>query len=332
MHFGDRGRFPSAVLVGDEGLFSGSEVLSQARLEPHRLVLAPKRLIGEQLIRVAGRDVSDADISAAVLSVAYQEALRLYNGDPPAKVALTFPARWAEPRITCLREGAIRAGIRDPEFIPEPVAAAQALLDRDDAAADVALGATVAVFDWGGGTLDIALMRREEDSFRQFGAPGGVENLGGEDIDEALLVFITARLPDEDRERLQDSLSGPPAVQWERASFDLRQQVRTAKEQLATNRQWKIGPLPQPPFSCGLSGRHRVRSEIGNGTHIDRAVRALESTLLRNDLSFDKLSAIFLTGGSSASPPFSESLPHMSKARLPPGAIPKRWLQSAPPS
>ena len=52
VHFGDRGRFPSAVLVGDEGLFSGSEVLSQARLEPHRLVLAPKRLIGEQLIRV----------------------------------------------------------------------------------------------------------------------------------------------------------------------------------------------------------------------------------------------------------------------------------------
>ena len=119
--------------------------------------------------------ISEVDITATVLSVAYQEALRLYNGEEdPTKVALTYPPRW-KPRLDSLRAGAVRAGIRDPQLVSGPVAAAQALLSRDDAAANVSTGGTVAVFDWGGGTLAIALMRQVKNSFRHFGSRRGRE-------------------------------------------------------------------------------------------------------------------------------------------------------------
>ena len=55
VRFTNTDRYPSAVIVGDDELYSGAEVMSQARLEPHRLLLAPKRLLGEQRIRVAGK-------------------------------------------------------------------------------------------------------------------------------------------------------------------------------------------------------------------------------------------------------------------------------------
>ncbi len=108
-------RYPSSVFVTEQGLLSGSGVLSQARLAPHRLVRSPKRRLGEGTNSFAGREISDVELASAVLSVAYREAVRQHNDTQPEQTVLTYPARWAQPRVDTLAAAGRQAGIHEDQ-------------------------------------------------------------------------------------------------------------------------------------------------------------------------------------------------------------------------
>src|SRR6187401_3147162 len=165
-------RMPSGVLLRPTGpLLVGFEALRQAPLHPECYDPAPKRGVGQATLLLGSREIAVVEVVAAVLSAAASEARKHRGGTPPVQVCLTYPARWGATRQAVLREAATRAGLGDVVLISEPEAAAAYFAKHDR----VPPGRSIAVYDLGGGTLDVAVLTATQVGFRVIGRPGGID-------------------------------------------------------------------------------------------------------------------------------------------------------------
>ena len=138
---------------------------------------------------------------------------------------MTHPANWTPFQLNLLRHALSLARLDDVELYSEPEAAAYDYA----ATAHVASGQMVLVYDLGGGTFDVALLRRTETGFVFVGDPAGVERLGGIDFDEAVFHDVLRHLPTATIEHAQSSVAGRMAL------AQLRRACVEAKEQLSTD-------------------------------------------------------------------------------------------------
>jgi len=183
---------PSAAYLDPSGLLHvGRDALRMAALDPARLEPNPKRRVDEATVLLGNQEVSTVDLLGAVLGAVARAAVEAVGFLPPA--ALTYPATWGPARRTVLANAAQRAGWPPPRFVPEPVAAARYFADV--LRRPVPVGASIAVFDFGGGTLDIAVVQNSGNGFTVLGA-GGIEDLGGLDVDAALVDHLGRLLAD----------------------------------------------------------------------------------------------------------------------------------------
>jgi molecular chaperone DnaK (HSP70) len=224
-------RMPSVVFWregtgGQTGrLMIGAEAENLANRAPWALERTPKRRLGDEFILLGDQQVRVTDAVAAILRTASAEAIRRRGGESPSEVRLTYPARWGSERLEKLRKAAHVAGLEDPTFIPEPVAAATHF-----ASERLKPGEHVAVYDLGGGTFDTAVLRRtDEVSFEVIGVPGGREDLGGEDFDDRLYRYLGAQLEPEQWSSLRASEDNV----WRQANLQLMREARKAKETLS---------------------------------------------------------------------------------------------------
>jgi molecular chaperone DnaK len=198
VRFGDDTRLASAVMASDDGkLLVGpqiprSDLLGSARVEP-----TPKARLG-RAVPLSDRMFDGVDLAAAVLAYVADEAGQPFNGTEPAVAVLTHPVEWEQTRQQRLREAGAKAGLHAVELVQEPVAAALALVEKG-ALDQVRDGDLVAIYDFGGGTFDIALLQRAGGSFEVHGEPGGDPVLGGENVDDDVVTYLRRQLPDSDR-------------------------------------------------------------------------------------------------------------------------------------
>ena len=108
----------------------------------------------------------------------------------PDLVALTRPATWGRAPVAQLAEVAARAGVPGAAIVTD----AQAAVVHYAAEGRLPLGGRVAVFDFGGGGFEAAVLALEHDGVHLVGPPEGIDPLGGVDIDRLLLNFLDARL------------------------------------------------------------------------------------------------------------------------------------------
>ncbi|MFD0581656.1 Hsp70 family protein [Dactylosporangium darangshiense] len=162
---------------------------------------------------------------AATLRRVAEEAARV-SGGADLDVVLTHPAGWGPTRRATLRAAAESAGFAAPAMLPEPVAAAsQALSGRDKS------GKPLLVYDLGGGTFDVALVR-DTDEGVEILAADGTPDLGGQDLD-ALVVDLVRRAVEERDPPAWARLS-TPATPADRRHFRLLwDNARLAKESLS---------------------------------------------------------------------------------------------------
>lgn len=298
-------RMPSGVLLRpDGGLLVGFEAERQAALHPERYDSSPKRSVGQATLLLGDREVAVVEAVAAVLAAAAAEARRQRGGAPPAKVALTFPARWGTTRQAVLRDAATRAGLGDVDLVPEPEAAAAYFAKHDR----IPVGRPIAVYDLGGGTLDTAVLTATPSGFQVIGRPGGIDPLGGDDFDEGLLALTleraTARVPGA------SALITPDDVEWRSRRAALRTEVRRAKEDLSTSDVTEL-VLPGLASTAELS-RADLREVAGED--VDASVIEFLRTVELAGVALAHLAGIYLAGGSSRLPLVRESL----SRRLPP--------------
>jgi len=298
VRFGDDNRMPSMVFWRTPDreqpgqLLVGSDAEAWAAGAPANLEPTPKRRIGQPTITLGDRTIPVVEAITEILRVAYLGALEQRAGNPPSVICLTHPARWEPdgPELEILAAAARAAGIPEPIFMSEPEAAAIGY-----AARQLRPGDHVAVFDFGGGTLDTAVLRRTDEGFQLAGMTGGNPFLGGEDFDIALYEFIGALLDPDAWHRLRTSRERS----WVLASRDLRVGARKAKERLSTRMQAPVY-VPAPVDHSLQVTRDQLNSLIAE--RIRFGVRLFSETISRAGLQPSQLSAIYLVGGSSYIP------------------------------
>ena len=297
---GDR-RVPSIVVLDESGtLIVGKAAENEAAASPANAIREPKRKLGEPApVILGGRPFAITTLVAAILAYVYERAVE-YVGSPPSELRLTHPATWRRPRVHALAAAAAAAGLPEPTFIPEPVAAAISYTLEGD---HIGPNEYVAVYDLGGGTFDTAVLRRNDaGGFVVEGRPGGEGRMGGEYFDELLAEHLGKQLPAAEWEALQAS----DELEWRQAAAAFQSAVRRAKEALSLQVQTELlVPLP-----AGMRRVRATRSEFEEliRPHLVEATELLATTIADAGLTPGQLSTIFLVGGASRIPLVGELL------------------------
>ena len=195
---------PSIVGFTPDGLVVGEAARRQLARRPADTVYSVKRLMGrgwedvkDELryfpfkvlpgdgvvkLAVGGREVTPPEVSAIVLR-ALKERAEAHFGEPVEKAVVTVPAYFNDSQRQATKDAGRIAGLDVVRIVNEPTAASLAYgLHR--------LGqGVIAVYDLGGGTFDISILRVKDGIFEVL-ATNGDTHLGGDDFDRVLMLWL----------------------------------------------------------------------------------------------------------------------------------------------
>jgi hypothetical protein len=287
---------PSAVFANEDGnLLVGRDAERRARLDPSRFEPNPKRRVDEGTLLLGDTVVPVTDALAAVLARVGEETSRQLGGAKPDEVRLTHPAQWGATRRNVLMAAARLAGLGpNLVLVPEPVAAAAHFASFPSQS--LMPGKALAVYDLGAGTFDIAVVGATQNGFSVL-AEDGLPDLGGLDVDQALLEHVGREVSHRDPGRWQRLLR-PETTADRRAQRSLREDVKAAKEALSRHPQTEV-PMPEP-FDDVLVTRAELEALVR--PNLLRSVELLATTIRSTGMTPDRLLGIYLVGGSSRMP------------------------------
>jgi hypothetical protein len=287
---------PSAVFATEDGtLLVGRDAERRARLDPSRFEPNPKRRIDEGTLLLGDSVLPVTEALGAVLRRVAEETIRQLGGERPDEVRLTHPAQWGPVRRTVLLSAARLAGFgSNLVLVPEPVAAAAHFASFPGQ--ELRQGQALAVYDLGAGTFDCAVVGVTQNGFAVL-AEDGLPDLGGLDVDQALLEHVGREVSHRDPGRWQRLLR-PETTADRRAQRALREDVRAAKEALSRHPQTEV-PMPEP-FDDVLVTRAELEALIRPS--LLRSVELLASTVRSTGMAPANLAGVYLVGGSSRIP------------------------------
>jgi len=308
---------PSVVhYAADGGVLVGRPAQARALDAPRDTLASVKRLIGrgakdlaavramlpyelegdDRAVRVrvaGGRAVSPVEVSAEVLRELKARAEAALGG-PVEGAVITVPAYFDDAQRQATRDAGRLAGLEVMRLLAEPTAAALAYgLDRGSRG-------LYAVYDLGGGTFDISVLKLVDGVF-EVKATGGDSALGGDDLDRAIAA------------RCVGAELGAPAADLAAASPEDLARRRLVAAAVAEARRVKEA------LSDAEQATFRLGAEVTGGGSIERAVRRAElaawaqpllertgkacrRVLKDAGIERDELDGVILVGGSTRSP------------------------------
>jgi molecular chaperone HscA len=248
---------------------------------PYDFVDAP----GMLQLRTADGVKSPVEVSAEILQDLRVRAESALGGDLAGAV-ITVPAYFDDAQRQATRDAARLAGIPVLRLLNEPTAAAIAY------GLDTGAEGIFVVFDLGGGTFDVSVLRLSKGVFEVL-ATGGDTALGGDDFDHRLYCWIL--------EQAQLSQLGPEDTRL------LSVRARTAKELLSTRGQATI--------QARLADGKWVNLNIGRETFVgltlhlvQKTIDATRRTLRDAGVALDAVKGVVLVGGATRMPHLRESV------------------------
>ncbi|MFH0762781.1 MAG: molecular chaperone DnaK [Candidatus Omnitrophota bacterium] len=185
--------FPSYVAFTKDGQrLVGEPARRQAAINPEGTIQAAKRKMGADFhFKVFGKDYTPQQISAFILQKIKQDA-ESYLGDKIEEVVVTCPAYFDDNQRTATKDAGEIAGLKVLRVINEPTAACLAYgLER------AGKELKILVFDFGGGTLDVTIMEMWKEGGFKVMATSGDTHLGGTDMDNVLIDYISGQFKRE---------------------------------------------------------------------------------------------------------------------------------------
>ncbi|GIG64068.1 Hsp70 family protein [Phytomonospora endophytica] len=269
---------PSAVFAKPgAGLLTGRDALAAGLAAPGRFEPHPKLHVDDEAVWL-GVEVTVVDMFAAVLRRVANEA------GPVGRVVLTHPAAWDETRRDTLLRAAGRAGLAPVTLVPEPVAAARYF--------DARSPGPVAVYDFGSGSFNVSVVAEGRVL-----AADGLDDLGGLDIDAAVVDLLDTTIEADDSAREAWSrLRSPRGPEDRRAWRRFAEDVRGAKELLSRTRQALLH-IPMAERDVPLTREHL---ETIAEPLIRRTVATTRAALTTAGLT--GAAGIYVVGGASRMP------------------------------
>jgi molecular chaperone DnaK len=178
--------FPSYVAFTKDGQrLVGEPARRQAAINPEGTIQAAKRKMGTDFkYKIFGKEYTPQQISAFILQKIKQDA-ESYLGDKVEEAVITCPAYFDDNQRTATKDAGEIAGLTVLRIINEPTAACLAY-GLEKAGKEL----KILVFDFGGGTLDVTIMEMWKEGGFKVMATSGDTQLGGTDMDNALIDYI----------------------------------------------------------------------------------------------------------------------------------------------
>ncbi|WP_342619301.1 Fe-S protein assembly chaperone HscA [Rhodoferax sp. GW822-FHT02A01] len=295
---------PSVVrYLAGNGIVVGHEAQQSQADDPQNTIVSVKRFMGRTLadlkeatglpyqftdgagmvgIRTVAGERSPVQVSAEILT-ALRERAEVTLGGPLSGVVITVPAYFDDAQRQATKDAARLAGLSVLRLLNEPTAAAIAY------GLDKAAEGTFAIYDLGGGTFDISILRLTKGVFEVL-STGGDSALGGDDFDHAIAEWFCT----------QHGIAGlsalPPGAQR-----SLLAASRAAKEALSAHDTAAV-TLTNADGQTQQAILSRVQfTELG-APLIARTMAATKRALRDAQLSIDDITGVVLVGGSTRMP------------------------------
>jgi len=315
----DEGRdiLPSIVSYQADNILVGQTAQALSIEDAQNTITSAKRLIGRSLKDIQGKypslpyefygdenhpeimtrqgAVNPVQVSAEILKTLNLRAQAALGGELTG-VVITVPAHFDDAQRQSTKDAAKIAGVSVLRLLNEPTAAAVAY------GLDSGQEGVIAVYDLGGGTFDISILRLNKGIFEVL-ATGGDSALGGDDFDVVLVDHLVA----------QAGLVRPLSPSLER---QLMQQACFAKEQLTTKEEVDI-TISLDGDSDWKTSLTKVQLNELIGSLVNKTLRACRRTLKDADITIDEVIEVVMVGGSTRVPLVrSEVEKHFNKTPL----------------
>lgn len=293
-----RNLLPSVVRYGAQGIAeTGYEAREQAAQDPCNTLISVKRYMGRSLADIEARaerspyrfaadeqgmpsivtaagHKTPVQVSADILSILRQQAETALGGALEG-VVITVPAYFDDGQRQATRDSAWLAGLKVLRLLNEPTAAAIAYgLDKNAEGVHV-------IFDLGGGTFDVSVLRLSRGVFEVL-ATAGDTALGGDDMDRCLADWI---------ERQSGCVAETPEQRQALIQYACRikQALSSSEQQPLQWRNWQ-GELCRATFGLLIQPL------------VQRAIKICRRALRDADITLTDISEVVMVGGATRTP------------------------------
>jgi molecular chaperone DnaK len=303
---------PSIVGFTPDGLVVGEAARRQLARRPADTVYSVKRLMGrgwedvkDELrylpfrvlpsdgvvkLAVGGREVTPPEVSAIVLK-ALKERAEVHFGESIEKAVVTVPAYFNDSQRQATKDAGRIAGLDVVRIVNEPTAASLAYgLHR--------LGqGVIAVYDLGGGTFDISILRAKDGIFEVL-ATNGDTHLGGDDIDRVVMLWLLEDI--QSRHHAELKCHGVDLAHDQEAMQELRLAAEAAKIRLSREDRTTL----TLPFEGFTYRRDITRAELERLIEplVARTLGPCRQALIDAGLTPADIDEVVLVGGSTRVP------------------------------
>jgi molecular chaperone DnaK len=297
---------PSVVLFDEHEVIIGTEALRNSITRPLHVVQNAKRFIGDPTKKwvIDGKPYDSVHISTFVLKKLISAAQDQIG--PIEQAVITVPAQFGDAQRQATVEAGLRAGLQRVDIINEPVAAALCHVLGSEGLwfTELADEQRIMVYDLGGGTFDLSLVRYQKSEVSVIAGSGDL-NLGGIDWNQALVKAACDRFTKDTGE---DPRTDPESLQF----------VCLEAEQ--TKRSLSVRPkAAMTVHHAGQRKTFQIEQELFEKLTkglVDRTEEITKRMLKDHDLGWAHVDVVLTTGGSSRMPMIRKRLKKLSGRTL----------------
>ncbi|MSR54243.1 MAG: heat-shock protein Hsp70 [Gemmataceae bacterium] len=282
---------PSFVGLADDGrLLVGKAARNQYALAPERTIKSVKRKMGEDVkVPLGEEQYRPQEVSAMILRALKDRAQKALGKDVQ-KAVVTVPAYFNDAQRQATIEAGQLAGLEVVRILNEPTAAAL-VYDPDQTS-----GMNVLVYDLGGGTFDVSVVRAEGGVVEVLASHGDTK-LGGDDFDELLLNHLCDKFKTQHQIDLRTNTTSQARI------------LRSAESAKRTLSDHPFARLEEEFIAEKDGVPLHLSMEVGRGeyeelirTLIDRTMDCVQRSLDDAHLTAAQIDRVVLVGGSTRTP------------------------------
>jgi molecular chaperone DnaK len=289
---------PSVVGFSETGeLLVGEAAKNQAIAHPDRTVSSIKRIMGtNQRVTLGGKEYTPQEVSALILAKLKRDA-EGYFGQPVSEAVITVPAYFTDAQRQATKDAGEIAGFKVERIINEPTAAALAygFQHKDESK-------TILVYDFGGGTFDVSIIKMVEGAFKVL-ASSGNNRLGGDDFDQVVADYLHEQFKESEGVDLKN-------IEDEKMRLSIGQRISEAAEKAKIDLSTLLETNVNIPFlfSEGDEPKHLdvtiTRAEFEEMTEylIEATRKPVEEAFESSGLDNSGIEIVILVGGTTRMP------------------------------